>query len=148
MKFKPLYYAYPYGEFDEEVKKIISSYGFELILNQNIGAVSNQSPRDDLDRIALTGDVNLKQKLRIKFSPAYWHALLSYPKNGNLNNIHVTMPSSISKAELYISGGGWEYIKVNNAEFKSTRSYPLKLRRTRVIIKSGNAYTSKIIVKK
>lgn len=148
MKVKPLYYAYPYGEFDEKVKKTINSYNFELILNQNVGAVSDKSPRDDLDRIALTGDANLKHKLRIKFLDAKWISPKSYPKNAKLNDIHVTMSPSISKAELYVSGGGWEYIKIKDGVFKSSKTYPLKFKRTRVIIKSGNAYTSKIIVKK
>ncbi len=145
--YRPKYYAYPYGEFNDKLKDTISSYGFDLILNQNVGAVSHKSPRNDLDRIALTGDVNLKYKLRIKYLEALWHSPKNYPANGNLNDIHVTMPPSIKKAELYISGGGWEYIKVKDGEFKSTKSYPLKLGRTRVIIKHDNAFTSKIIVK-
>lgn len=145
--YKPKYYAYPYGEFDKKVKDIIDSYDFDLVLNQNVGAVSKISPRDDLDRIALTGDVNLKHKLRIKYLDAIWHSPKSFPTNGNLNDIHVTMPPSIQKAELYVSGGGWEYIKVQDGEFKTNKLYPLKLRRTRVIIRHDNAYTSKIIVK-
>ncbi len=146
--FEPRYYAYPYGEFDQKVKDIIASYGFELVLNQNVGAVSELSPRGDLDRIALTGDVDLNPKLRIKYLDALWHSPKNYPLNGKLNDIHVTMPSSITKAELYVTGGGWEYIKVQDGEFKTDKPYSLKNRRTRVIIRSGNAYTSKIIVKK
>ncbi len=145
--YTPKYYAYPYGEFDDKVKDVITSYGFDLVLNQNVGAVSTLSPRDDLDRIALTGDVNLKHKLRIKYLNAVWHSPKSYPLNGKLNDIHVTMPPSIQKAELYVSGGGWEYIKVKDGEFKSNKLYPLKRGRTRVIIKHNNAFTSKIIVK-
>jgi len=147
LQFSPKYYAYPYGEFDAKVKDAIASYGFELILNQNVGAVSVKSPRDDLDRIALTGNVNLKHKLRITYLDATWHAPKSYPINGKLNNIHVTMPKSISKAELYVTGGSWEYVKVQDGEFKTNKLYPLSKKRTRVIIKSGNAYSSKIIVK-
>ncbi|MDF1881078.1 polysaccharide deacetylase family protein [Sulfurimonas sp. MAG313] len=146
--YSPKYYAYPFGEFDERVQKEISSYGFDLVLNQNVGAVSSKSPRGDLDRIALTGDVNLKYKLRIKYLDAQWHSPKNYPDNAKLNEIHVTMPPSIKKAELYVSGGGWEYIKLKDGVFKSTKTYPLKFKRTRVIIKYGNAYTSKIIVKK
>ncbi len=146
--YAPRYYAYPYGEFDENVKDEISKFGFDLILNQNVGAVSHKSPQDDLDRIALTGDVNLKSKLRIKYLDAIWHAPKSYPTNGKLNDIHVTMPPSIQKAELYVSGNGWEFIKPDKGIFTSKKSYPLKFKRTRVIVKHGNAYSSKIIVKK
>jgi len=145
--YSPKYYAYPFGEFNDNLKKTISAYGFDLVLNQNVGAVSHKSPRNDLDRIALTGDVNLKHKLRIKYLEATWHSPKNYPANGKLNDIHVTMPPSIQKAELYISGGGWEYIKVKDGEFKTNKLYPLKLERTRVIIKHDNAFTSKIIVK-
>jgi peptidoglycan/xylan/chitin deacetylase (PgdA/CDA1 family) len=145
--YAPKYYAYPYGEFDEKVKNSISSFGFDLVLNQNVGAVSDKSPHNDLDRIALTGDVPLKPKLRIKYLDALWHSPQSYPANGKLNKIHVTMPRSIFRAELYISGGEWEYITVKEGEFKREQLTPLTKRRTRVIIKSGNAYTSKIIVK-
>ena len=145
--YTPKYYAYPFGEFDERLKKEITSYGFDLVLNQNVGAVSSKSPRDNLDRIALTGDVNLKYELRIKYLDAQWHSPKNYPTNAKLNEIHVTMPASIKKAELYVSGGGWEYIKPEEGVFKSTKPYPLKFKRTRVIIKYGNAYTSKIIVK-
>jgi len=146
--YKPKYYAYPYGEFDEALKKELTPYGFDLILNQNVGAVSENSPHDDLDRIALTGDVNLKHKLRIKYLDAKWHTPKNYPNNAKLNEIHVTMPTSIKKAELYVSGGAWEYIKIEDGVFKSTKTYPLRFKRTRIIIKHNNAYTSKIIVKK
>lgn len=145
--YKPKYYAYPYGEFDEKVKKAVSSYGFDLILNQNTGAVGEKSPHDDLDRIALTGNVNLPSKLRIKYLNALWHSPKSYPHNGKLNNIHVTMPNSISKVSLYVTGAQWEYVNVNNGELKVDRLYPLNKNRVRVIIKSGNSWSSKVIVK-
>ena len=147
LRQKPKYYAYPYGEYDEKVKKVIGSYSFDLVLNQNVGAVCEKSPHDDLDRIALTGDVNLKPKLRIKYLKALWHSPKSYPDNGKLNNIHVTMPDSISKAELYVTGAEWKYVNVNNGELKVDRLYSLNKKRVRVIIKSGNGWSSKILVK-
>ena len=143
----PKYYAYPYGEFDEKVKSAVASFGFELVLNQNVGAVSHKSPTDDLDRIALTGDVSLKPKLRIKYLKAQWHSPKSFPTNGKLNEIRVTMPKSISKAELYITGQGWERVKIKEGELKVDKLYPLKNRRSRIIVKAGNAYSTKIIVK-
>lgn len=147
LNIAPKYYAYPYGEFDEKVKEVISAYGFELVLNQNVGAVSDKSPHNDLDRIALTGDVDLKPKLRIKYLKAQWHSPKSFPDNGKLNDIRVTMPKSISKAELYVTGGGWEKVKIKEGELDINKPYILKNRRSRIIIKSGNAYTTKIIVK-
>jgi peptidoglycan/xylan/chitin deacetylase (PgdA/CDA1 family) len=146
--YAPKYYAYPYGEFDEHVFNEVKKFNFDLILNQNVGAVSVHSPALNLDRIALSGDVNLKHKLRIKFLDAHWKAPKSYPTNGKLNDIHVTMPASIHKAELYVTGGGWEWVKVEKGTLKVQKDYALKRRRTRVIIRANNAYSSQLIVKK
>ena len=65
MGFTPNMYAYPYGEYNERVKEIINRY-FTIIANQNPGAFDKSTPIDDIDRIALTGKVNIKNKLKIK----------------------------------------------------------------------------------
>ena len=50
---KPRYFTYPYGEYDARVKAIAAAYGFEAIINQNMGAVSHRSDPLNLDRSAL-----------------------------------------------------------------------------------------------
>ncbi len=80
MGYLPEYYAYPYGEYNSDVREAIESYGFRLIVNQNSGAVSAASDSNDLDRIALTGENLLKEKLRIKHLPAEWITLQKWPK--------------------------------------------------------------------
>ncbi len=40
MGFKPKGYVYPFGEYNEEVKQTIKSFGFDYIGNQNSGSVN------------------------------------------------------------------------------------------------------------
>lgn len=147
MGFKPKYYAYPYGEYTDETKKAIKSFGFELIMNQNSGAINHLSDPYDLDRIALTGDVNLKPKLAMKALNAIWFEPKSYPKDGNLKRIHAKIAPSINRAEYYLSGYGWEYTKVENGDINITLDRKLKFSRNRLFLKSGRYQSSTILVK-
>ncbi len=147
MGFKPKYYAYPYGEYDPVTQKAIQSFGFKLIMNQNSGAINHLSNPYDLDRIALTGDVSLKSKLAIKALNARWIEPKNYPKDGNLKRIHAKIAPSINRAEYYLSGYGWEYIKVNNGDVNITLNRKLKFSRNRLFLKSGYYQSSIILVK-
>ncbi len=147
MGFEPKYYAYPYGEYDDMTKKAIKSFGFNLIMNQNAGAVNKLSNPYDLDRIALTGDVNLKRKLSIKALNAKWIEPKKYPKDGNLKRIHAKITSTIHQAQYYISGYGWKRIKVNNGDIDIVINRKLKFSRNRLFLKSGNYQSSTILVK-
>ena len=147
MGFEPKYYAYPYGEYSDETKKSIKNFGFNLIMNQNSGAINSLSSPYDLDRIALTGDVNLKTKLSIKALNAKWIEPKNYPKNGNLKRIHAKIATSIQQAEYYISGYGWERIKVSNGNIDITVNKKLKFSRNRLFLKSGRYQSSIILVK-
>jgi peptidoglycan/xylan/chitin deacetylase (PgdA/CDA1 family) len=147
MGFNPKYYAYPYGEYDNKTKQAIKSFGFNLIMNQNAGAINSLSNPYDLDRIALTGDVNLKRKLSIKALNAKWIEPKNYPKNGNLKRIHAKIATSIQQAEYYISGYGWKRTKVNNGDVNITINKKLKFSRNRLFLKSGYYQSSIILVK-
>ena len=148
MGFKPEYYAYPYGEYAPATQKALQGFGFRLIVNQNSGAINQLSNPYDLDRIALTGDVNLKSKLTIKALNAIWIEPKIYPKNGNLKRIHAKIASSINRVEYYLTGYGWKYIKVNNGDVNITLNRKLKFSRNRVFLKSEHSQSSIILVKK
>jgi len=147
MGFKPKYYAYPYGEYNDETKEAIQSFGFKLIMNQNSGAINHLSNPYDLDRIALTGDVSLKSKLSIKALNATWIEPKKYPSNGNLKRIHAKIAPSINRAEYYISGYGWQYTKVTNGDVNITLNRKLKFSRNRLFLKSERYQSSIILVK-
>ena len=147
---RPKYFAYPYGEYDDRIKSIAKRYGFEAIFNQNVGAVSKLSDIFDIDRIALTGETNLKNRLKIKFLPATWMEPKSYPKDGILKDIQIKVDTPIKreKAELYITGYGWQWVKINNGIVKIKLNKPLKNRRSRLILKVDNdKISTKILVK-
>ena len=143
----PKYYAYPYGEYNGKVRQTIETFGFDLILNQNSGAVDGQSDRYDLDRTALTGDNTIERKLRIMTLPATWIEPKNWPKGGKLKTIHATIPPNIKNLEYYVSGYGWHRISAKNGEVKKVLNLPLKIDRTRIFLKTGNRQNSIILVK-
>ncbi len=147
MGYTPEYYAYPYGEYNSEVREAIESYGFRLIVNQNSGAVSTASDSNDLDRIALTGENLLKEKLRIKHLPTEWITLQKWPDNSVLKTIHAKIPSEITSAEYFISGYGWKRIEVMNGEVEEEIDLPLIQTRTRLFLRDGRRQSSLILVK-
>jgi len=140
--FAPDMYAYPYGEYDKRVKKIINKY-FKVICNQNTGAINKFTPINDIDRIALTGKVDIKKKLKLKRLNV---------KNLNIkvkNNIIKKISGNINlkKVEIYITKLGWKWIKVKNGYFEYKPNFKLKRYRNRVIIRYNNKIISKLILK-
>ena len=146
--FEPLGYVYPYGEYDDRVKKVMKQFDFKYIANQSVGNVSLKSDVYDINRIALVGKVNLKQKLKYKTLEATWVEPKNYPKNGVLKRVRVKINPEIKKALLYISGYGWKDIKVKNGIIDIKLNKKLKLARNRVAI-STDYYkiSSKLLIK-
>lgn len=146
--FKPKSYAYPYGEYNEQIKNTLKEFKFDYILNQSIGTINKNSDVYDINRIALVGKVNLEQKLRYKTLEAQWLKPLKYPKDGVLKRVHARVDSKIKTIKLYITGFGWQDIKVNNGIIDVKLDLKLKNSRTRVIL-SPDYFTvaNKIIIK-
>lgn len=144
--FSPTSYAYPYGEYNQQVQNAIQSLGFRYICNQNSGAVASFSDKYDIDRIAIVGKTNLKQLLKMKPLNATWGEIKR--EKNTIKSIKLHLPSGINKGELYVSGHNWERVKVDNSELNINKDYKLKLDRTRVIFKTyNNEQTAKIIIK-
>ncbi len=147
---RPSYFAYPYGEYDDRVRKITESFGFDAICNQNVGAVGVASDIHDLDRIALTGDPDLFRKLRIRFLPATWLSPVKWPESGIVKDIHVKIdiPTNAKKAQIYLTGYGWRWVPIKDGQVSAHLSFALKNRRSRLILKLGNdKISTKILVK-
>jgi len=144
---RPKYYAYPYGEYNINVRQIIESFDFDLILNQNSGAVSHMSDPYDLDRIALTGENLLVQKLQIKTLPTKWITPQIWPKNSVLKTIHAKILTEISSIEYFVSGQSWKRVKVENGEVNEAVNLKLTRSRTRLFLKYGKRQSSLILVR-
>ncbi len=145
--YRPRYFAYPYGEYKPETRDAVAAFGFDLILNQNSGAVDAQSDPLDLDRSALTGGNTLAQKLKIRTLTTRWHTPTSWPRDGKLKTIHATIPANVTELEYYVSGHGWQRIKAHDGTVRIATDLPLKFRRTRIFLKQGVRQSSIILVK-
>ena len=140
--YVPDMYAYPYGEYDERVKKIINSF-FPVVCNQNPGAYALTSPQNDIDRIALTGKVDISKKLKIKVLNI---KNLKIKRNKN----KITKISGYTNkpyVNIYITKLGWKGVKVKNGYFEYKPDFTLKKYRNRVIIRYNYKMISRLILK-
>lgn len=146
--FAPKGYTYPFGEYDERVKNVIKKFDFEYIANQNNGSINKDSDVFNLNRVALVGKTNLKEKLKYKTLEAIWIEPQDYPKDGILKHIKVKVDPNIKNAKLFISTYGWQDIKVKNGIIDIKLDKQLNLNRNRVAI-STNYYTisNKLLIK-
>jgi len=140
--FVPNMYAYPYGEYNKRVKEIINRY-FKIIANQNPGAFDKSTPINDIDRIALIGKVNIKNKLKIKVLK------IKNLQINKENNIIKKISGYVDKkvVEIYITDFGWKRVKVKNGYFEYSPNFKLKRYRNRVIIRYNYEMISKLILK-
>lgn len=143
----PRYFAYPYGEYDPKVRDAIETFDFDLILNQNSGAIDEDSDPYDLDRTALTGEDLISQKLRIRTLPTTWISPKTWPKDGKIKKIHATIPTDITDLEYYLSGYGWQRIKAINGVVDESVDLPIKLKRSRLFLRQRERQSSIILVK-
>ncbi|MEA3354572.1 MAG: polysaccharide deacetylase family protein [Campylobacterota bacterium] len=147
--FEAKTYAYPYGEYNKEVKDTLKkNFNFDAILNQNTGSVTANSDIYDIDRIALVGDVNIKHKLRYKSFDVKWQEPLSFPQNGILKRVRAKVDKDIKYVKLYITSYGWRDIKVKDGIVDIELNLKLKNDRTRIILgKDVFTISNKIINK-
>jgi poly-beta-1,6-N-acetyl-D-glucosamine N-deacetylase len=146
--YSPKGYTYPFGEYDEKVKNEIKKFNFEYIANQNNGSVNKNSDIYNLNRVALVGNTNLKEKLKYKTLEANWIEPKVYPADGILKHVKVEIDPSIKNAKLFISTYGWQDIKVKNGIIDIKLDKQLNLNRNRIAI-STDYYTisNKLLIK-
>lgn len=132
---KPLSYAYPYGEYNEKVTKILKEkFGFDAILNQNTGSVNNKTDRYDIPRIALVGKVDIEHKLRYKTFDVEWIEPQEFPKDGILKRVYAKVDKKYQTVKLYITHEGWRDVPVKDGIVDVALNIYLKNARTRVMI--------------
>jgi peptidoglycan/xylan/chitin deacetylase (PgdA/CDA1 family) len=148
MGYEPTIYAYPYGEYNDRVKEVIKSFGFRGILNQSTGSINLSSDPHDIYRIALVGNVNIKEKIKYNSFYANWIEPKEFPKSGVLKQIKAKVDSRIKKLNLYVTGEGWREIMLKDGMVDEKLNIKLKNSRTRIILGQGYyKVASKIIIK-
>lgn len=131
----PKIYAYPYGEYDDNVVKVLKeNFAFEAILNQNTGSVNSKTDRFDISRIALVGEVNLEHKLRYTTFDVEWFEPKEFPKDGILKRIHAKVDPKYDTLKLYITGHGWQDVEVVDGIVDKKMNLYLQKARTRVML--------------
>jgi len=147
LQIKPKVFTYPYGEYSPRVQKIAKSYGFDSIINQNMGAVSDFSDVYDMDRTALVGKSNLKLYLRYKTLNAKWKEPTIFPKNSTLKSLHVETDEMSKKGSVYVTGYGWQDIELQNGNFSMKLNRKLINKRSRIVISVGDKISTKLLIK-
>jgi len=134
-------FAYPYGEYNSEVKNTLkNNFSFQAILNQNTGSITNKTDPFDIPRIALVGKVNIEHKLRYKTFDAQWIHPLKFPEDGVLKKVQVKVDKKYKSLKLYITKEGWRDVKVEDGIVNLDLNTYLKMARTRLII-GPNVFT-------
>ncbi len=103
MGYKAKIYSYPFGEYDDRVQSEIEKFDFISILNQNNGSINSKSNIFDINRIALVGNVDIKEKIKYKTLEVEWIEPKEYPKNGILQTIKARVNPEIKEAKVFVS---------------------------------------------
>jgi len=134
MGYSPTTYAYPYGEYNKKVQAQLKKFNFDAILNQSTGSITKNTNTQNIHRLALVGDVNIKQKLKYKTFDIQWIEPVDFPKDGILRKIKAKVDPKYKNLKLYITGDGWRDIKVNNGIIDAKLNIYLKKARTRIML--------------
>ena len=95
----------------------------------------------------VTDDTDIKSKLKTEALHVSDFKVTTH--ENRLTKVEVTLADKkIKSVEVYLSGYGWERVKVNNAKVSYNTAKDLKMDRSRVIIKAGPKIASKLIMKR
>jgi peptidoglycan/xylan/chitin deacetylase (PgdA/CDA1 family) len=134
MGFEPLYYAYPYGEYNIDIENELKKFNFHMILNQNTGSIDKSSNLNSINRVALVGKSNIITKLKYTTLKVQWLEPKEFPKDGILKSVKAKVDKSIKNVKLYITGNGWVDLKVKDGIIASKLNIKLTRSRTRITI--------------
>ena len=135
MGYKATQFAYPYGAYDERVKKVAKSFGLNILLNQNnLGAVSKNSNLDDISRSALHSST--KFVLSLKDLNATFVSPVTYPKSKYVKNVVVKVDKKYKKVEIFVSKQGWKWVKVKDGIATRVINKKFKLNTIRMAVKT------------
>ena len=138
LDYDPKLFVYPYGEYDERVDKVVKSYNFQAVFNQNIGAVNGEcSDAYDIDRSALVGKAPFKLYLRFQeLCGVSFQQPSTFPKDKVVKTVEVTLDDkNITSADIFISNNGWTKVKVKNGKILWHANKKVKLNRIKIGVK-------------
>ena len=138
------YFAYPYGEYSQEVADEVRALGYEAAFKQVMGAVNEDSSLYTLNRIPVGEKTNLRFFLSMKYLPVKWEEV---EIEGNLlKGMKVSLPEGVRKVEVFLSGYGWEWTPVQNGYIRVDKEL-LRNRNNLIIRDSKNRYSDYLILR-
>ena len=147
MGYKPKYFAYPYGEYNDKIRNMSVEYGLEVLLAQNSGAVSKESDLLDLDRIPLMNGTDLPAALASKFLKAEWIMPKDYPKNNKIDEVVIKTDENASFGHFFATGKGTKKVALKEGEMRIKFKEPIDRFKVRMSLKVNGKTTTKILVK-
>ncbi|QKF91319.1 polysaccharide deacetylase family protein [Campylobacter sp. CCUG 57310] len=147
MGYKPKYFAYPYGEYNDKIRNLSVEYGLEVLLAQNSSAVGKGSDLLELDRTPLVNETNLKSALAIKFLKAEWIMPKDYPKNNKIGEVIIKTDENASFGYLSVTGRGTKKVKLEDGTMNVKFKEPIDRYKVRMSLKVNGKTTTKILVK-
>lgn len=99
------WFAYPFGEYDNYIRKVAIDAGYELMFTSDPGSVDRLSPPDALPRQAIVGSNIDMNMFREKLKRPPLHIKACYPEPGRLGNDNLdSIRVVIERPELYFPG--------------------------------------------
>ncbi len=138
------YFAYPYGEYSQEVADEVRALEYEAAFKQVMGAVNEDSSLYTLNRIPVGEKTNLRFFLSMKYLPVKWEEV---EIEGNLlKGMKVSLPEGVRKVEVFLSGYVWEWTPVQNGYIRVDKEL-LRNRNNLIIRDSKNRYSDYLILR-
>ncbi|GLI55020.1 hypothetical protein PM10SUCC1_05350 [Propionigenium maris DSM 9537] len=138
------YFAYPYGEYSKEVADEVENLGYKGAFKQVMGAVSTDSNLYTLNRIPMGEKTNLRFFLSMNYLPARWERVDI--EGDILKGMKVTLPEEAEKVEVFLSGYGWEWTRVEKSYIRVDKKL-LRSRNNIIIRDSKNRYSDYLILR-
>ena len=138
------YFAYPYGEYSEDVVEEVKSLGYEAAFKQVMGSVSKESKLYTLNRIPVGENTNLKFFLSMKYLPADWERVDI--DAGIVRGMKVNLPEEVERVEVFLSGYGWEWAHIEEGYIRVNKKL-LRKRNNLIIRDSKNRYSDYLILR-
>jgi len=138
LNFEPMVFAYPYGEYDLEMQKVIRDLGFRIATAQNSGVISNHSDPLALPRFPMTDNYgkleSFKEKVRMNPLPVVKvlpNRTIPFENPPTLNIQFMNQNFDLERLQCFIQGSECK-IKILDKQLISiqiTAIGPLKNRR-------------------
>ncbi|MGE4296150.1 MAG: polysaccharide deacetylase family protein [Campylobacterales bacterium] len=147
MGYPAEYVAYPFGEYNAEVRQAHEAAGFSTLLNYNGGMIGHTSDLGNLDRVGVTGKWPIKSLVDRYALEAEWEGEIV--QNNRIGTIRATFKNPIDRVLLVVTGYPDRWVDVQDGHLEVKVDQPFKNSRTLIALKDGKGgITTRLIMQK